>query len=76
MSATRETFSMPQLSQPPPPDLGTYARLMHQHTKRQMEAISQFSQSPPGSNRRNQNSPTGMPDGVSSRNSSQHSHQS
>jgi hypothetical protein len=78
MSATQGTFSMPQFSQPPPADLGTYARLMHQHTKRQMEAISQYSQSPPRSNHHNESSPTGMPDGIQSRrrDSSQHSHQS
>ncbi len=27
-------------SRTPPPDLGTYSRSMHQHTKKQMEAAS------------------------------------
>jgi hypothetical protein len=63
------------LSPPPPPDLGTYARSMHQHTKRQMESIS--SQSPPRSSQTGQSSPTGLPGGVSNRNrnSSQYSYE-
>ncbi|KAK0728167.1 hypothetical protein B0T26DRAFT_619722, partial [Lasiosphaeria miniovina] len=31
------------VSPPPPADLGSYSRTMHQHTKRQMEAASQSS---------------------------------
>jgi len=56
------------MSPPPPADLGSYARTMHQHTKRQMESISQ---SPPRSSQNsqsNQYNPTGLPDGVQARN--------
>ncbi|KAK4251018.1 hypothetical protein C7999DRAFT_37909 [Corynascus novoguineensis] len=64
--------SMP-LSPPPPSDLGSYSRSMHQHTKRQMESISQ---SPPRSSQHGQSAPTGLPDGVSgrSRNPNQYSY--
>jgi len=39
MSAAREAFAMP-MSPPPPSDIGSYSRSMHQHTKRLMEAAS------------------------------------
>ncbi|KAK4043461.1 hypothetical protein C8A01DRAFT_32387 [Parachaetomium inaequale] len=74
MSTTQGAYSVSMpLSPPPPPDLGTYARSMHQHTKRQMESISP--QSPPRSSQHSQPAPTGLPDGVvgRSRNSSQYS---
>jgi hypothetical protein len=39
MASTQGTLT---LSPPPPSDLGSYARIMHQHTKRQMmESLSQ-----------------------------------
>ncbi|KAJ4306427.1 hypothetical protein N0V88_001228 [Collariella sp. IMI 366227] len=71
MSATQQHYSSSMSMSPPPPsDLGSYARTMHQHTKRQMEAIS----SPPrssssngstDSHHNNQGSPTGLPNGYS-----------
>ncbi|AEO56265.1 hypothetical protein MYCTH_2300995 [Thermothelomyces thermophilus ATCC 42464] len=65
MSTSQRTYStsMP-LSPPPPSDLGSYSRFMHQHTKRQMESISQ---SPPTASQHGQSSPTGLPDGVAGR---------
>ncbi|AEO62698.1 uncharacterized protein THITE_2107167 [Thermothielavioides terrestris NRRL 8126] len=75
MPATGESssVSMP-LSPAPPTDKGTYARSMQQHTKRQIEAISQ---SQPRSAQHSHDSPTFVADGVSgrSRDSNQHSHQ-
>jgi hypothetical protein len=76
MSTTTQgaySVSMP-LSPPPPADLGSYARTMHQHTKRQMETISQ---STPRSSQHSPNSLTDLPDGVPvrGRNSSQYSYQ-
>ncbi|KAK4157619.1 hypothetical protein C8A00DRAFT_40045 [Chaetomidium leptoderma] len=73
MSASQGTYSVAMpISPPPPSDLGTYARSMHQHTKRQMESIPQ---SPPRSTQHDQPSPTGLPNGLisRSRNSSQYS---
>ena len=76
MSTTQGAFSASMPLPPPPADLGSYARTMHQHTKRQMESISaQSSPRGSGSQQGGQSAPTGLPDGVSSRNrnSSQYS---
>ncbi|KAK4173458.1 hypothetical protein QBC36DRAFT_194587 [Triangularia setosa] len=59
------------MSPPPPSDLGSYARSMHQHTKRQMDSISQASsssdrRSPSRSNDRSSGT-SSMPNGVSNR---------
>ncbi|KAI1765617.1 hypothetical protein GGR53DRAFT_489745 [Hypoxylon sp. FL1150] len=64
------SISMPT-SLPPPVDLASYARSMHQHTKRQMEAANM-----PTSRRSARTSRAhmpGMPNGVSSSSSSRSS---
>ncbi|KAK0668917.1 hypothetical protein QBC41DRAFT_320893 [Cercophora samala] len=58
------------MSPPPPSDLGSYARSMHQHTKRQMDSIPQFSTSPerrssPGQSNERSSGTNSMPNGVS-----------
>ncbi|PSR94301.1 hypothetical protein BD289DRAFT_427605 [Coniella lustricola] len=41
MSSSQDSFSINMVNSPPPPsDLGSYMRSMHQHTKRQIEAMS------------------------------------
>ena len=84
MSATQNTYSTSMSSSPPAPtDLGTYSRSMHQHTKRQMEAISGLtprsstSSGSSGGGPQQSAAPTGLPDGVHprSRNSSECSSQ-
>ncbi|KAK4458374.1 hypothetical protein QBC42DRAFT_156373, partial [Cladorrhinum samala] len=57
-------------SPPPPVDLGTYSRSMHQHTKRQMESINQSlrqgSDAPTNGPQRSSSSATSsLPNGVS-----------
>ncbi|KAK3904291.1 hypothetical protein C8A05DRAFT_31918 [Staphylotrichum tortipilum] len=54
---------------PPPPDLGTYTRSMHLHTKRQMESIAQPPPPPPPARSvaRRPPSPTGMPEAAQNR---------
>lgn len=37
-SSPRNNYSSFAVSSSPPSDLGSYSRIMHQHTKRQMEA--------------------------------------
>lgn len=82
MSNSQSPYSVAMSMSPPAPaDLGSYARIMHQHTKRQMEAVS--SSSPPGSSNggsqhSQSSSPTGLHGGQqssSSRNSSECSYQ-
>lgn len=41
------------VSPPPPTDLGSYSRFMHDHTKRQMEAQGAFSDHKPSESARN-----------------------
>ncbi|KAH6636992.1 hypothetical protein F5144DRAFT_203322 [Chaetomium tenue] len=74
MPTAQNAYAVSMPMPPPPADLGSYARTMHQHTKRQMESISQSS-TPRGSQHGSQSAPTGLPDGLSgrSRNSSQYS---
>lgn len=70
MSTAQSTYSvaMPSLSPPAPPtDLGTYSRSMHQHTKRQMEAISQSPPPARQTTRSQQPSSSVLPDGVAGR---------
>ncbi|KAK0739606.1 hypothetical protein B0T21DRAFT_285919 [Apiosordaria backusii] len=59
------------ISPPPPSDLGSYARSMHQHTKRQMDSISQASSSPnrrsPSQNGDSRSGTSSLPNGVSNR---------
>ncbi|KAK4203881.1 hypothetical protein QBC40DRAFT_13099 [Triangularia verruculosa] len=59
------------MSPPPPSDLGSYARSMHQHTKRQMDSISQASTSPergsPSQSNDRSSGTNSMPNGVSNR---------
>ncbi|KAI1398116.1 hypothetical protein F4819DRAFT_469796 [Hypoxylon fuscum] len=64
------TISMPS-TLPPPVDLASYARSMHQHTKRQMEAANM----PTGrrSGRTNRSQVTGLLNGTSSSSSSSRS---
>ncbi len=54
----------PNTIPPPPPDLWTYTRNMHQHTKRQLESIAQSPPPPPParSAQRRPPSPTGLPE--------------
>ncbi|KAK3327646.1 hypothetical protein B0T19DRAFT_441607 [Cercophora scortea] len=41
-SASQSSYHVAMSSSPSPPtNIGSYARIMHQHTKRQMEAASQ-----------------------------------
>ncbi|KAI7780421.1 hypothetical protein LA080_016040 [Diaporthe eres] len=41
MSSQEDSFSVNMANSPPPPtDIGSYSRIMLQHTKRQMEAFS------------------------------------
>ncbi|KAG7288898.1 hypothetical protein NEMBOFW57_005258 [Staphylotrichum longicolle] len=69
MSATQGTYSSSlSMSPPPPADLGSYARTMHQHTKRQMESISQSPQRSSQNSQSSHYAPTGLPDGVQGRN--------
>ncbi|KAK8041393.1 hypothetical protein PG994_014400 [Apiospora phragmitis] len=59
------SMSMPSSSPPPPQDISSYSRFMHQHTKRQMEAASRSSHCRSG--RSNHNSHVAaMHNGVSS----------
>ncbi|KAK4657011.1 hypothetical protein QC762_209145 [Podospora pseudocomata] len=57
------------MSPPPPSDLGSYARSMHQHTKRQMDSISQAPTSPerrsPSQSNDRSSGTNSMPNGVS-----------
>lgn len=89
MSAAAQNSAYSITMSPPPPfDLGSYTRSMHQHTKRQMEAASQTnlprsSNSSPNnqsSNGQSQSNATpSLPNGVSgsrSRNPSGYSYQS
>ncbi|KAK8101772.1 uncharacterized protein PG998_006816 [Apiospora kogelbergensis] len=58
------SMSMPSSSPPPPQDISSYSRFMHQHTKRQMEAASRSSHRRGG--RSSQNSHvSALPNGVS-----------
>ncbi|KAK4188226.1 hypothetical protein QBC35DRAFT_451517 [Podospora australis] len=69
--------TMSSMSPPPPVDLGTYARSMHQHTKRQMDLIADLTRS--SSQNNDEQSTTGaMPNGVSNnrRNPSHYGYQS
>lgn len=63
MSAT-DTY-MP-VSPPPPVDITTYSRSMHQHTKRQMEAASRSSHRHSGGRSSQRGGVPAMPNGVSS----------
>ena len=56
-------MSMPA-SPPPPADLPTYSRSMHQHTKKQMEAASRSPHRRSGNNSHTTAVPS-MPNGVS-----------
>ncbi|KAL2157599.1 hypothetical protein VTH06DRAFT_5978 [Thermothelomyces fergusii] len=59
------TTSLPLSPPPPPSDLGSYARFMHQHTKRQLESISQAA---PRGSPHVPSPPAGLPpDGVAGR---------
>ncbi|KAH8663970.1 hypothetical protein BX600DRAFT_463361 [Xylariales sp. PMI_506] len=62
------TFSMAG-SPPPPVDLPTYAKSMHQHTKRQMEAASRSTHR--RGNHQSHSQMPGLPNGISSTSSSQ-----
>ncbi|KAK3403088.1 hypothetical protein B0T20DRAFT_342544 [Sordaria brevicollis] len=88
-AATQNSAYSITMSPPPPFDLGTYSRSMHQHTKRQMEAASQTnlprssnSSSPSNQSSSSQsqsNATPSLPNGVSgtrSRNHSDYSYQS
>ena len=87
MSAAAQNSAF-NMSPPPPFDLGTYSRSMHQHTKRQMEAFSgnslpRSSRSPSNNQNSNgesqSNATPSLPNGVSgnsSRNHSEYSYQS
>ncbi|KAF7516836.1 hypothetical protein G7054_g13997 [Neopestalotiopsis clavispora] len=71
--SSRGTYTSSALpfSPAPPSDLPSYARFMHQHTKKQMEEISR------ASHRRSARSDRGtpsMPNGTASSSSSQSSH--
>ncbi|KAK8017442.1 hypothetical protein PG993_013768 [Apiospora rasikravindrae] len=61
------SMSMPSSSPPPPQDISSYSRFMHQHTKRQMEAASRSSHRRSGRSSHNSHVPA-MPNGVSSSN--------
>ncbi|EAA31712.1 hypothetical protein GE21DRAFT_7825 [Neurospora crassa] len=84
MSAAAQNSAYSITMSPPPPfDLGSYSRSMHQHTKRQMEAASQTnlprSSGSPSNNQNSNgqsqsNATPSLPNGVSgtrSRNSSE-----
>ncbi|KAM0274955.1 hypothetical protein ACHAQH_007723 [Verticillium albo-atrum] len=43
MPALQDTFSVSIPASPPPANLNTYQRSMHQHTKRQMERANRSS---------------------------------
>ena len=81
MSATQPAFSSSLgMSPPPPNDLGSYARTMHQHTKRQMmESLSHVPSETTQHSQHSSSAATRLPDGLSdgskdrSRDSSQHS---
>jgi len=74
--STQDSYSIGMSTSPPPPvDIGAYARSMHQHTKRQMEAANQSSlrRSQSDSSQHNggaaaaeSNGTSAMPNGVSS----------
>ncbi|KAH8891318.1 hypothetical protein GQ53DRAFT_648971 [Thozetella sp. PMI_491] len=78
MATAQDAYSISiPISPPPPSDLGTYARTMHQHTKKQMEAIST---GPQRRSRGTRHGPPSMPNGVStgsrdSRSPSEYSYQ-
>ncbi|KAF3770807.1 hypothetical protein M406DRAFT_320516 [Cryphonectria parasitica EP155] len=61
MSSSQDSFSISH-SPPPPSDLGSYMRSMHQHTKRQIEAMSR-SQERRSRNTGSRGTPS-MPNGV------------
>ncbi|KAK7910784.1 hypothetical protein PG985_013265 [Apiospora marii] len=63
------SMSMPSSSPPPPQDISSYSRFMHQHTKSQMEAASRSSHRRTGRSSHNSSTPS-MPNGVSSSNDS------
>lgn len=69
MSTSQDSFAINIPNYPSPPqDLGAYMRSMHQHTKRQMDAMSR-SQERRSRNSGHRTTPS-MPNGVSSGNGS------
>ncbi|KAK1775254.1 hypothetical protein QBC45DRAFT_11540 [Copromyces sp. CBS 386.78] len=84
MSAAAQNSAYSITMSPPPPfDLGSYSRSMHQHTKRQMEAsqtnLPRSSGSPTNSHNSNSqsqsNATPSLPNGVSgTRSHSEYSH--
>ncbi|KAK0609249.1 hypothetical protein B0T17DRAFT_619492 [Bombardia bombarda] len=66
MSSSGSSYSASMASPPPPVDLGTYSRSMHQHTKRQMELVSTSSRRSQGGSSQQQSRDTtsAIPNGV------------
>lgn len=65
MSSSQDSYAVAMAGSPPPPtDIGSYMRSMHQHTKRQMEAMSR-TQDRRSRNNGHRATPS-MPNGVSS----------
>ncbi|KAK3945172.1 hypothetical protein QBC46DRAFT_337023 [Diplogelasinospora grovesii] len=74
------SMSSMSMSPPPPSDLGTYSRSMHQHTKRQMEQASQLrhhdNSQPTNNGTSSQSGPSAMPNGVAGAGASSRRHRS
>lgn len=71
MSSSQDSFVVSLANSPPPPaNIGTYARSMHQHTKRQMEAMSRATER--RSRSHNHHGTPSMPNGVNSSSSDEY----
>lgn len=81
MSSSQDTFTMSGPNSPPPPqDMTSYMRMMHQHTKRQIDAMARsqgrrsrsnhHNSHSNNSNNSNSHTTPSMPNGVSSGSSS------